>query len=99
MPATCYYLHRDSWARKVPIALRVCKATLGIKRAVNEKSLFHLWFHPFNLASDPDGLLNGLESIFKEVARLRELGKLTNSTMGELAQHLDTVTGDRKGVV
>jgi hypothetical protein len=50
--------------------------------------MFHLWFHPFNLASDPDGLLKGLEEIFIHVNRLREAGKMTNPTMGDLSEML-----------
>jgi hypothetical protein len=99
LPATCFYLHREGWARRIPIGMRVQKANLGMRRAANDGSLFHLWFHPFNLASDPDGLLRGLESIFEEVARLRDSGKLENPTMGELAQHMNAPELNRKIVV
>lgn len=89
LPGTCFYLHRQGWARRVPVALRVRKALLGIEEAVERQSMFHLWFHPFNLASDPEGLLKGLETIFQEVTRYRESNQLTNPTMGELASQLN----------
>ena len=48
-----------------------------------------MWFHEFNLASDSERLLHGLESIFQEVSRLRDLGFLKNPTMGEFATALE----------
>lgn len=95
LPATCFYLHRDGWARGIPVALRVYRSVLGVRRAAREKSLYHLWFHPFNLASDPDGLLGGLEAIFKEVARLRELGVIENLAMMDMVEHLETTNIER----
>jgi hypothetical protein len=98
LPGTCFYLHRDGWARNVPISLRVQKAKIGVKQAISSKSIFHLWFHPFNIASDPNGLLDGLESIFKEVAEFREQGLLDNPTMEGLAGELDVLTAERKAI-
>jgi hypothetical protein len=48
----------------------------------------HMWFHEFNLATDTERLLHGLEDIFAEVSRHREAGMLDNPTMGELAHAL-----------
>ena len=72
----------------VPVALSVHRARRGLERAMREGATFHLWFHPFNLASDVNGLLGGLESIFQEVHRLVKADRLTNPTMGELAASL-----------
>lgn len=87
-PATSYYLHRDGLARRIPIELRVRRALSGIRTAAVERSLFHLYFHPFNLATDPEGLLSGLERIFRAVADARDRERLDNPTMGELAGRL-----------
>ena len=54
-----------------------------------QKRIFHIWFHPYNLATDVDGLLYGLEKIFAEVSLLRSQGVLENPTMGELSDVLD----------
>jgi hypothetical protein len=51
--------------------------------------VFHLWTHPFNIASDATGLLGGLEKIFQEVTDLRMSGLIENVTMGELARKLN----------
>lgn len=97
LPATDFYLHREGYARAVPMALRVRKAVAGLRRAASQAAIFHLWFHPFNLASDAEALLGGLEAIFREAARLRGQGVLDNLTMGELAQRLDALAVERTG--
>jgi hypothetical protein len=88
LPASYFYPHRDGWARAIPVGISIRKARRGLEKAAQQRSIFHLWFHPFNLASDPDGLLEGLEEIFKHVYRLREAGKLVNPSMGDLAESL-----------
>ena len=88
LPASYFYPHRDGWARLIPVGIGVRKARRGLARAAQQRALFHLWFHPFNLASDPDALLAGLEDIFNEVKALREGGALASLTMGELAAQL-----------
>jgi hypothetical protein len=88
LPASYFYPHRDGWAKYIPVGISVRKSRLGLERAARQRAMFHLWFHPFNLASDPDGLLKGLEEIFIHVNRLREAGRLTNPTMGDLTEML-----------
>ena len=90
LPASYYYVHRDRWGRWLPIWMRVWKAKKAIRKAARLKGMFHIWFHPYNLATDIDGLFSGLEQIFAEVNKLRDDGQLVNLTMGELAERLDT---------
>lgn len=88
LPASYFYPHRDGLGRMIPIGLSVHKAKRGLEKAARRNAMFHLWFHPFNLASDPDGLMRGLQMIFGRVQSLREAGILTNPTMGDLAGSL-----------
>jgi peptidoglycan/xylan/chitin deacetylase (PgdA/CDA1 family) len=89
LPGSYFYIHRDGWAKFIPINFRVRKAKTGIDSAIKNKQIFHLWFHPFNLASDPDNLLRGLEEIFIYFKTLREKELIDNLTMGETADCLN----------
>jgi hypothetical protein len=88
LPASYFYPPADGWWGILPAALRAGKAKQGLRKAVKQQRIFHLWFHPFNLASNPDKLLEGLEAVFAEVCSYRDAGSLDNLTMGELARNL-----------
>jgi hypothetical protein len=47
--------------------------------------VFHLWFHPTNLAHGTEPLFRGLAAILRAVAALRAQGRLAVRTLGELA--------------
>ncbi|MBV9282043.1 MAG: hypothetical protein JOZ41_18340, partial [Chloroflexi bacterium] len=87
LPASMFYMHRDGLRRYIPIASRVRQARRGITRAAERGELFHLWFHPFNLASDAR-LFEGLEAIFAYAAGLRESGRLCTLTMADTAERV-----------
>jgi hypothetical protein len=88
IPASYNYLHRTGWGRFVPVRVRVMRTVGGLHRAAREHAVFHLWTHPFNLASDPKGLLGGLRVVFQEVKSLRESGLVRSMTMSGLAAAL-----------
>ena len=56
-----------------------------LSHAVRMGSLFHVWFHPHNLAANPDRARRALEDLFREARRQIEEGGLENLTMGALA--------------
>ena len=89
LPASNFYMHRDGWGKRIPIASRTAQAELGLRKAAREQSTYHLWFHPFNIASDIKALLGGLETIFRKVNHMREQGTLDNQTMGDLTDKLN----------
>ncbi len=89
LPASYFYACGAGWGKLIPISLRVNKVKKGLRLAARKRGLFHLWFHPFNLASNPQSWLNGLESIFREFCRYRDAGLLENYTMGELSSALE----------
>lgn len=90
LPGSYFYIHKDGWAKFIPISFRVRKAKTGIDSAISNKQIFHLWFHPFNLASDPDGLIYGLEKIFIYFKKMKAEGLIENMTMGEMANYLNS---------
>jgi len=61
------------------------RAKRGIDRAVETGGVFHLWFHPFNLASEPDILLNTLARILAYADSRREEGVLDLLPLREIA--------------
>ncbi len=88
LPASLFYPPPHGWTSPALVAFQIWKAKRGLRRAAQDRSLFHLWFHPFNLASNPDRLLGGMEDIFAEFCHFRDKGLLDNFNMGELAQAL-----------
>jgi hypothetical protein len=82
------YLHRGGARRAIPIAMRVAKARSGIRRAIRRGSLFHFWFHPFNLEVDRAAMFEGLDAILSEVARQRAAGALDVLTMAGVAAEM-----------
>lgn len=88
LPASYYHRHVGGWARWQSTYVRSAKLKAGVKQAASKNALFHVWFHPYDIASDPDRLLRPLEKAFAEVRRLRDKGEIENVTMGELSEQL-----------
>jgi peptidoglycan/xylan/chitin deacetylase (PgdA/CDA1 family) len=86
IPGSMLYLSMDGFRKYIPLKARIKKAGKGLQKAVKEKKIFHLWFHPYDLATAPEKLLQGFEEILKEAASLREKGCLEIRTMCEIAQ-------------
>ena len=88
LPGSMLLLHRQGIRRWIPYAARRRRLLSGLARAVRERRLFHLWFHPHNLCLDRSGLLAVLRDGLREAARLRDRGELDIRTMGDLAGEL-----------
>lgn len=86
IPGSTPYLPRDSFLRFVPVRAKVHRAHKGIDKAIAEGKIFHLWFHPFNIASDRVVLLAGLEEILAYAVRKRNEGMLDILPMREVAR-------------
>lgn len=84
IPGSMFYRPTDGIRNLIPINLKINKAKKGIKKAIRDKKVFHLWFHPFNIATSQEKLLYGLEEIFKEVQKRRENGELETKSMDEI---------------
>lgn len=90
IPGSMLLIGRRGARRLVPVAAPIAKAKAGLARAVREVKVFHLWFHPFNLANDRQKMLGALRNILTEAARLRDAGALDVQTMGSLATTLSS---------
>ncbi len=61
------------------------RAIAGLNRAASTGEVFHLWFHPFNLAQEPNRLLAELDAVLDHAASLRARGELDVHTMACIA--------------
>jgi peptidoglycan/xylan/chitin deacetylase (PgdA/CDA1 family) len=89
VPGSMLLLHRSGARRLVSLESRVRKAQRGLAAAVERGAVFHLWTHPFNLASDPDGLLTVVERILRSAVAMRERGEILIETMSSIAGRMD----------
>ena len=85
IPGSMFYIPMNGFRSLIPIKSRIRKAKKGIRKAIRQKKIFHLWFHPFNIATNQEKLLYGLEEILKEVCTERRDGELETKSMGEIA--------------
>ena len=81
------YLSRNGVRKLIPIHSRVTKAKKGIDAAIKKNQVFHLWFHPHNIASDPKKLLMGFEEILKYAKAKIDANELINMTMKEIPEY------------
>ncbi|MEK7526564.1 MAG: polysaccharide deacetylase family protein [Patescibacteria group bacterium] len=80
-----YFVSARGIRKYIPIWLRVVKAKLGIKSAVKNRKVFHLWFHPVDLAENTIAMLDGIEQIVKYANEKREQGLLEIKSMEQTA--------------
>jgi peptidoglycan/xylan/chitin deacetylase (PgdA/CDA1 family) len=84
-----YLLAPATHLRRVPPALWAMAPIRRLRQAARRRSLFHLWFHPYNITADTGRGLDCFERVCAEAARLRDRGRLDVLTMGDLAERLD----------
>lgn len=84
IPGSLFYLPMNGFRSLIPLSFRIYKAKKGIRKAIRYKKIFHLWFHPFNIATNQEKLLYGLEEILKEVVIWRKKGEMETKTMDEI---------------
>jgi peptidoglycan/xylan/chitin deacetylase (PgdA/CDA1 family) len=56
IPGSMIYFPMHGPRCHIPVRLRVSRACKGLEAAARRKRVFHLWFHPTNLADIADGL-------------------------------------------
>jgi hypothetical protein len=99
IPGNHFYMARNGVRKMIPMASRVWKGKQGIRQAIRTGSLYHLWFHPFNLNADADAMLSGLEKIFAYAHKLREQGVLDIYSMDDYRTHLAAGAGEAVGAL
>jgi len=84
IPGSMLYTPSHGARRYLPVWMRVLRARRGLDEAVRRRQIFHLWFHPTDLAGRVDAMIGGLRRIFDRAARLRESGQLAICPMRDL---------------
>jgi peptidoglycan/xylan/chitin deacetylase (PgdA/CDA1 family) len=84
VPGSMIYFPMHGLRRCLPLERRVRRAVRGLDAAVRERKVFHLWFHPTNLADRPDAMFEGLDRILEHAGRLRRQGDLVLRPMAAL---------------
>lgn len=82
-----YFLSHRGFRKLVPKGLRFKKAKIGIEMAIEKKEVFHMWFHPIDIISDQDSLLNELGQILEYAGDKVKNGTLSSMTMGEIVKN------------
>jgi hypothetical protein len=97
LPSSQFYSPLMSVGKPVSVEARVRKAIKGLRLAAERKAIFHLWTHPFNLGVGTDDLLRGLDTILAEARRLADAGKIEITSMGALAEKLESQRTEVRG--
>lgn len=88
LKGSMYLAHAHGWGAWLSDGQRVRKARNGIRLAAETGKTFHLWTHPFNLASDPERLIPVLDRILDFACEERSKGRLEILTMAACASKL-----------
>ena len=89
LPGSMIYFPMHGRRRHIPLSRRVARAVKGLNAAAEQRRIFHLWFHPTNLAFETDAMFDGLRRIFERASALRSSGELSIKPMGEIvADHV-----------
>jgi len=86
IPGSMIFFPMHGARRYIPMSLRVKRAHKGLDLAAREKRIFHLWFHPTNMAFEIDRMFDGLRAILQHAANLRERGVLETLSMSEITE-------------
>ena len=89
-PASMLYFPMKGNRRHfVPVSVRVKRARKGLDAAVKRKRVFHLWFHPTDMAEEIDRMFAGLRSILEYARTLRARGDIETLPMGALVPRME----------
>ncbi len=92
IPSSGPLIHRNGVRRLTPMTSRIHKAKAGLRRAEANGGVFHLWTHPFNLASDPRFMIAALDAIVREAVDRRDRGTIVIEPMGTVAERLSVAS-------
>jgi peptidoglycan/xylan/chitin deacetylase (PgdA/CDA1 family) len=84
IPGSMIYFPMHGLRKYMPVSLRVKRAIKGLNAAARQRKIFHLWFHPTNLADETNEMFAGLRSILEHASLLRSRDQLSILPMRSL---------------
>ncbi len=88
IPGNMYFLSYRGWRKYLPRFFRTQKAKMGIRKAVKEKKVFHLWFNPTDLSDNTENMFKSLEEITEFARKEQKRGQLELMSMQEIYQQI-----------
>jgi peptidoglycan/xylan/chitin deacetylase (PgdA/CDA1 family) len=85
IPGSMIYFPMNGMRRFIPVDWRIRRALKGLQAAAQQKRIFHLWFHPTNMADQTEEMFRGLTRILEHASFMRKRGELDICGMTELA--------------
>jgi hypothetical protein len=98
LPGSMIYLPAHGVRGLIPVGRRVRRAIAALEEAVERRRVFHLWFHPTNLADRYEAMMKGLRAIFNEARRMRDLNLLDIRSMSSYSVVESGVHAERVGI-
>ena len=89
LPGSMIYLPAHGIRGLVPVGQRVRRAIGGLEDAAERNRVFHLWFHPTNLADRYQPMMAGLRTVFERVRTMRAALRLDVRSMGSFASPVE----------
>ncbi len=86
IPSSMYFVSSRGVRNYIPYGLRLLKSKLGIRNAIKNNEIFHLWFHPIDFADNTNSLLREFEQILKYADKKRSKKLLEIKTMEQIAK-------------
>lgn len=86
IPSSFYFPSGRGIRKFIPSRVRANKAIRSIDNAINNSSIFHMWFHPTDLVDDQEKLFSDLECVLEYASKKRRDGKIQFMNMKEITQ-------------
>jgi hypothetical protein len=86
IPGSTIFFSKRGIRRYIPMSLRVRRALKGLNAAVRDRGIFHLWFHPTNMADEIESMFSGLDQVLTYASQLRRNGQIEFLPMGAISE-------------
>lgn len=70
----------------VPMWLRMMRCKNGVQGAIQDRGIFHMWFHPHNLAQNIPAWMDTIEKLFQLLSKERAAQHIVVNTMGSYTE-------------